>query len=401
MKLEMKSNMLFALSLMLLFVHLSSWAFKKDDLIEINETIQKFDFYPLLLEALSEAHKAANCDACSGDFNLSEVKIYESNKLYLFSINSINNGFFIETKNVYDKFSGDKYNFKAGEFDNLDDFILIESIGGARATSELIVWKLAQFEEDRQKLKAKRKIESDNLENGSLASSELEINNWLNLKLSAPLKPSVFVIESIWSGEGEFEITGYDLQSKNEITYSYNDAYFWSDLDNNIATRLKEIKAFPELSKLNEPSNQIFDENGNLNEAIFLYEYSSSKVWSLQDLDPPFRVKLLTRKTENGDEFIYLDDFVSGFFEPIQTPKSSTILEKSSSIRKHADILFTHQLSIGDAEFHLFFVRDRSTKSISIQAYPEISDTKNLLPAFVLYGTQENLLKTWEYMTSD
>ena len=244
---------------------------KKKELVEQKTSVDpkqivfnNSNLYETVLNLIYEESESRKCAACSGDFNLINLNLYESNEDYKIVLN-------YETPYYMDnKESNTISNIK---FLNKKDGNIISN----KSDDDGVKYSIVTTYEYKEIFKDLMFWSADNIkspnvgrlkENNSTKEEEdIENVNWLNLNLPDPLESSVFIVEEIYYGEFFVEFSGYDLISKKNNSFEYDgDSYSSLNYLNSDEGSLNLDKILQELKIVNSnQAEEIFQKINSIN----------------------------------------------------------------------------------------------------------------------------------------
>lgn len=339
-----------------------------DEVVKYDQN-EKKDFYYIMLMDLKNEINERNCSACSGDFNLKNIEVFESHENYLINIKEDNSySGLIDIKNYYNKYTG----FKLYENSLKNDkYKLINSFSGGKLIKDLIV-----------NLISEEKSEIINSESISSKKEEKsEIDNWLSFKFRDNIKSSIFVVEKVWFGEGDRTIYGYDFKTGKNISLEMGSFHKINKED--VINQLIKIDSS---QNNNTKTNDQFSFNKKL---ISMDQKLWNNVNDLKTLQLPRKIKLIN----NNDKFFYAEH-----------PKHNPFVEPQKKIRSKkeidntmGDFIDSFTLTINDEQHYLYYYENDFKVEGNISNIRVMKNDEKY-SIFSFGGRSENWRSIWEYI---
>lgn len=339
---------------------------KNKEIKEFEEVVKfdqkgKKDFYYIMLMDLKNEINERNCSACSGEFNLKNIEVFESHENYLINIKEDNSySGLIDIKNYYNKYTGFKLD---GNSLKNDEYTLINSFSGGKLIRDLIINLITE--------NVPENINSENI--SSKEEEKSEIDNWLSLKFKDNIKSSIFVVEKVWFGEGDNTIFGYDFNTGKNISLDMGDFY-----GINIEDIINQLIKIDSLQTNNTKTNDQF----SLNQKLW------NSVGDLKTLQLPRKIKLIN----NNDKFFY-----------VEHPKQNPFVELPKKIRskKETDhtvegFIDSYTLTVNDEQHYLYY--DENNWGEGDHSSIRVMKNDEKYSIFSFSGRSENWRSIWEYI---
>ena len=339
---------------------------KNKEIKEFEEVVKfdqkgKKDFYYIMLMDLKNEINERKCSACSGEFNLKNIEVFESHENYLINIKEDNSySGLIDIKNYYNKYTGFKLD---GNSLKNDEYTLINSFSGGKLIRDLIINLITE--------NVPENINSENI--SSKEEEKSEIDNWLSLKFKDNIKSSIFVVEKVWFGEGDNTIFGYDFNTGKNISLDMGDFY-----GINIEDIINQLIKIDSLQTNNTKTNDQF----SLNQKLW------NSVGDLKTLQLPRKIKLIN----NNDKFFY-----------VEHPKQNPFVELPKKIRskKETDhtvegFIDSYTLTVNDEQHYLYY--DENNWGEGDHSSIRVMKNDEKYSIFSFSGRSENWRSIWEYI---
>ena len=365
--------------------------------------------YDILINQIYENRNSKFCAACSGYYNLVNVSLYVSNEDYKI-VTYEESPYYLEDTSGYsntiylDKNQGNVISKKSD--DSPEKYTLISTYEYKDIFKDLIFWASNNVKNNNGDLLKENNSTKD--------EEEIEKINWSNLNLPSPLKSSIFVVESLYYGEGYMSFSGYDVVSNKNYSYDYSDLDTGSfeSLNSNEGTENID-KILLELKNINsDQSNEIFQELNNLNkedkennyydEGSVFGSFVSKVIYGIDEKQLPKKIKIIydSRKSNRySEQIIYYAENVS--HNPYVSPIEQVITKnEADKLQRELGFPYTdsHTLILDGKPYYLYFdLGFGINEDASIRAY-KYNDGK--YPIFSGSGNIDLYTDVWNSLKS-